>query len=322
MHNPDLKVKVKQLPELPGIYKMLDSGKNIIYIGKSKCLKKRVQSYFTASPKWEKVTRMVSAIRDIEVIVTDTHLEARLLECRLIKEHKPRFNAQMKNDQRYFFLKVEACNLSRPISITAERDTDCFGPFRSKFIISEFINRLKCIYPITQGTNRYEFEYHLFPVNMEKEAYELNRQTLLEIFSSEEKLRVLIDSIVAKMEEAVSGLQYEMAAIYRDMVDCLKIIKNGLDGYRSLALKHILLKLPTVDGFKLFYVVRGCIINTLKLTVISEESVREFIRNSECLSAIHVPEGDTEKSFIDYRDVLYSEISSLAEDQYELLLCQ
>ena len=116
MTNTDnIKEKLKQIPKLPGIYKMLDSRGNIIYIGKSKCLQNRVKSYFVASPKWEKVNRMVTMIKDIEYVVTDTHLEARLLECTLIKEHKPRFNAQMKNDQRYFFIKVENYNRYNPL---------------------------------------------------------------------------------------------------------------------------------------------------------------------------------------------------------------
>lgn len=319
MQSTDLIEKVRQLPELPGIYKMLDSRKNIIYVGKSKCLRKRVQSYFTGSPKWEKVTRMVSAIKDIDYIVTDTHLEARLLECRLIKELKPRFNAQMKNDQRYFFLKVEADNLSRPITVASEREEDCFGPFRSRFTISEFIDRLRCIYPITRGTDRYEFEYHLFPVSMEKEAFEHNRQILLEIFSSESNLLILTESILNKMEEAASGFQYEMAAIYRDMIRCLKIIQNGLDGYRSLASKHLLLKLPIGEGYKLFYVVNARIINTLKLPELTEEALRDFIRSCRNHPAHNAPDVNTEKSFIDFRDVLYSEIANLAEDQYELL---
>lgn len=320
-HIEYLKEKAKQLPELPGIYKMLDNRNNIIYIGKSKCLKKRVLSYFTASPKWEKVARMVTAIRDIDYIVTDTHLEARLLECRLIKEYKPRFNAQMKNDESYFFIRVETNHSSRPLSVVSERDVDCFGPFRSRFTISEFIDRLRNLYPITLGTNRFEFEYHLFPVTLDKSTFESNRQILLDIFSKEHKLLMLIESISAKMEEAVTGYQYELAAIYRDMVHCLKLIKYGLDGYQDLASKQILLKLPTNDGYKMFYVDkgRGIIMNSLKLPAISEEAIREFIQVSRGISVEGAPDHATEKAYIDYRDVLYSEISSLSVEEYELL---
>ena len=75
---------------------MLDFKGNIIYIGKSKCLKKRVHSYFVKSPVWEKAKKMAPLIYDINYIVTDTHLEAMLLECEMIKTIKPYFNAAMK----------------------------------------------------------------------------------------------------------------------------------------------------------------------------------------------------------------------------------
>ncbi len=173
------KDKLKQIPKLPGIYKMLDSRGNIIYIGKSKCLQKRVQSYFVSTPKWEKVNRMVSLINEIEFIVTDTHLEARLLECKLIKELKPYFNAQLKNDQRYFFIRIDDYNRYHPLSITSERTENSFGPFRSKYTISECLNRLKNLYPITKPNDRYELDYHMFPIVMEEVIFKQNREVLL-----------------------------------------------------------------------------------------------------------------------------------------------
>jgi len=96
-----LKNKRDQIPAQPGVYKMLDASGRIIYVGKSKCLKKRVNSYFTKAFKHSKIEKMVFLIADIEYVVTDTHLEARLLECQLIKEIKPYFNAQMKNDRHF-----------------------------------------------------------------------------------------------------------------------------------------------------------------------------------------------------------------------------
>ena len=80
------------LPMEPGIYKMIDAKGNVIYIGKSKMLNKRVKTYFANNPNWDKINRMVRLIDDIDFIVTDTHLEARILECSLIKELKPIFN--------------------------------------------------------------------------------------------------------------------------------------------------------------------------------------------------------------------------------------
>lgn len=314
----NIKHKIKQIPELPGIYKMLDFAGNVIYVGKSKCLKKRVQSYFTGSPAWEKVSRMVTMIRDIEYIVTDTHLEARLLECKLIKEIKPRFNAQMKNDQRYIFLKVEPYNPYNPLSVALERSEDCFGPFRSKFKISEFLSSMKNIYPLALVNDSYEFEYHMFPVSLDRETFAQNRSLLLELFTDEDRIISFMEAMNKKLQEAASEYRYEIASSYRDMIHSLAVIKNGLDGYKSLSVRDILLKLPIPGGYKLFYVSCGYIINSRISPALSETAIEEFLRDSKAkLSEISSLAGN-EKSGIDYRDILYSEISGLPDDLIEL----
>ena len=311
---------LKQIPRLPGIYKMLDSRGNIIYIGKSKCLQKRVQSYFVSNPKWEKVNRMVAMIKEIEYIVTDTHLEARLLECKLIKEHKPRFNAQMKNDQRYFFIRVEAYNrYSNPLSIVEERTEDCFGPFRSQYTFSEFLDRLKNIYPISHNNNRYEFEYHMFPINMTEDVFESNRDVLLALFRCEDNIQLLLNALELKIEEAANAYRYEMAAVYRDMMRCFRMIKNGLNGYKSLSDRDILLTIPIVQGYKLFFV-SGCrVIHSMIISETTREVKERFIQ--DCISRQSVDRDtlDNEKVWIDYRDILYSEIFDLPEEMVEFL---
>src|SRR5690554_855055 len=115
--SPAIKEKLDQIPPLPGIYKMLDSRGNIIYVGKSMCLRKRVSSYFTGNHRWKKVEKLVFFTADIDYIVTDTHLEARLLECEMIKKLKPVFNSQMKNDNGYVYLKVESDSRYKVLSV-------------------------------------------------------------------------------------------------------------------------------------------------------------------------------------------------------------
>lgn len=313
------KDKLKQIPKLPGIYKMLDSRGNIIYIGKSKCLQKRVQSYFVSAPKWEKVNRMVTMIKEIEYIVTDTHLEARLLECKLIKEHKPRFNAQMKNDQRYFFIKVENYNRNNPLSIAEERSENCFGPFRSKYTISEFLDRLKNLYPFTKIDDRYEFEYHMFPVDMEEEVFGRNRELLLEIFTNENCILSFLEGLQSKLSEAATQYRYEIAAIYRDMIHCIRMIKNGLDGYKSLAARDIFLTIPIEAGYKLFYVSGGCIIHSMSCSELAQEVKESFLLESKSKVFCDRDILDNEKLWIDYRDILYSEISDMPEKMVEIL---
>ncbi len=311
--------KLKQIPELPGIYKMLDARRNIIYIGKSKCLKKRVKSYFVSSPKWEKVNRMVSLIKDIEYIVTDTHLEARLLECRLIKELKPWFNAQMKNDQRYIYLKVERGNPTRPLSIVRERDQDCFGPFRNKYTLEDFVTRLKNLYPITKSEERYEFDYHLFPVKMDQAQCEHNCNLLLELFSEEENILNLNKALQSKLEEAAAQYRYEIASVYRDFIQVFSQLKYALNRYKDLSDKKILLKLPYPEGYKLFFILKGRIVNEKAVPFLEGKLIREFLQDSALMSNDFLPMAGNEKSELDFRDILYSEILDLEEELWEII---
>jgi excinuclease ABC subunit C len=313
-----IKDTLRQIPELPGIYKMLDSGRNIIYIGKSKCLKKRVKSYFVNSPKWEKVTRMVSMIKEIEYIVTDTHLEARMLECELIKTHQPRFNAQMKNDKRYIYIKVDIYNPNHSLSVTAFRESDCFGPFRSKYTMEEFIKKLKNLYPIVGIEQGYEAEYHLFPLKLDKEMFERNRQALLELFTADDRISLLIATLQTKLIEAVSEYRYEIASYYRDIIIGFTNISHGLDGYKKLATRDILLKLPIPVGYKLFYITGGFILHRRAVSEASAEVIADFLAESRVQSSYY-PTPMDEKSGIDYRDVLYSEISDLPEEMVHFL---
>ena len=312
--------KLKQIPKLPGIYKMLNSQGVIIYIGKSKCLQKRVRSYFVKTPKWEKVNRMVTMIRDIEYVTTDTHLEARLLECSLIKEIKPHFNAQMKNDRNYFFIKVENYNKYNPLSVIEERADHCFGPFRSKYTISEFLGHLKNIYPIVRNGDRYEFEYHMFPVAMQQDVFDQNKALLTELFTSEDNLLLLTNALQSKLEEAATSYRFEMAAIYRDMISCFQMIKNGLNGYKNLSSRSILLKLPMDNGCcKLFYILNGSIIHSMLTENPSQDIRKDFIKASKSLiPSVHSIQ-ENEKEWIDYRDIIYSEISDLPDELVELL---
>ncbi|BCJ98988.1 GIY-YIG nuclease family protein [Anaerocolumna chitinilytica] len=311
---------LKQIPKLPGIYKMLNSQGAIIYIGKSKCLQKRVQSYFVKTPKWEKVNRMVPLIRDIEYIITDTHLEARLLECSLIKEFKPRFNAQMKNDRNYFFIKVEDYNKYNPLTVIDDRTEHCFGPFRSKYTISEFLVHLKNIYPITKDGDQYRFEYHIFPITLERELFDLNKTVLFELLESEDNLQLMVNTLQSKLEEAVESYRFEMAAIYRDMIACFKMIKNGLSGYKNLSSQSILLKLPVDnDRYKLFYIKNGSILHKMITDKVTNEILKKFINSSEQLIPSVNSIQENEKEWIDYRDIIYSEISALPEEMIVLL---
>lgn len=305
--------KISRIPEQPGIYKMLDSHGNIIYVGKSKCLKKRVKSYFTSNPKWEKVKKMVSFINDIEIIVTDTHLEARLLECELIKSLKPVFNAQMKHDRGYVYLQVGENHRYNPLSVIKERESNTFGPFRSRFMLMELAAMLKNIYPLVKKDRYYEFDYHLITAELNKASFTETRNILIELLSDDDNITCFIHEAETKMQEAASSYQYETAARYRDIIAGMTIIKYGINGYRNLSVRDIVLKLPIADGYKLFFISRGAIKLKKPFNDLSDHDINGFI--AEGIEAQPQYELDMdEKSAIDFRDIIYSEILTLPED--------
>jgi excinuclease ABC subunit C len=330
MINEVIKNKLKELPHLPGIYKMLDNKGNIIYVGKSKCLNKRVKSYFAATPTWEKVKKMVGLIQDIDYVVTDTHLEARLLECELIKSIKPVFNSQMKNDNRYVYLSVGNNHKQAPLTVTAYPAENSFGPFRSKHTLIDAVSYFNNLYPLTKDEGSYQFNYHILPCIMDKDNFLKTREALLEILGSSINLEVMIRLNEEKMMTAASELKFETASFYRDVISGLKYMKHGIDGYSSLLNRKIILKIPSEKGVKLFLVSEGNIIHKKLYKTMCRKNLDAFIRKgNETLIKDNLPlfptkglivntydkEFMTEKMSIDFRDILYSEITSLSEDK-------
>lgn len=205
---------INTIPNKPGIYQMKDIEGNIIYIGKSKTLKKRVKSYFYTTHKFEKINKMVFSIHDISFITTDTHLEAQILECALIKKIKPIYNSQFKNHKKYNYLKVENFNRFKPLAIVNEREGEnCFGPYRSRNTLLEIIEIFKNIYPITKYEDDYEFTYKILPQPMKKETFENNKQYLIEILSIAECMMNFINRLEKKISESASKLHFEKASI-------------------------------------------------------------------------------------------------------------
>lgn len=309
-----LKDKLKQVPMKPGIYKMMDSKGNVIYVGKSKMLNKRVKTYFANNPKWEKVNKMVHSIDDIEFIVTDTHLEARLLECSLIKTIKPVFNSQMKHDRGYVYLKLENYNKYKALSIVESREENSFGPFRRKSHLTETINALKNLYPILNSGNAYIFDYHLFPVTLNKNTFNENRISLNEILSDKSKASVFIMELENKMKNEASLNNFEMASLYKDILANINYIIYSINKYNELVKRNIILTIPIEEGYKLFYISKG--------KIIKKEKQKELCHTDIFSEAVLTSTEDNnldEKSLIDFKDIIYSEIISLPESMVKYL---
>lgn len=313
--NEKLEKKLKNLPEASGIYQMLDKRGNIIYIGKSKCLKKRVQSYFVPSPVWDKAKEMAYFIEDIEIIVTDTHLEAMLLECELIKKIKPHFNSMMKNDEKYIYLTLEENCRRNPLKITGIRENQSFGPFRSKGQLQELIDNLRNLYPITRKGSRYEFEYHVFPQEMEKEIFANNRKILKNLFSSQTAVNGFLRALEREMKRSVKEERFERAAQYRDLQTRFIWFQRYLARLEEWNKKDILYEVPLESGYKLFYISDGRIISCRKVAESSEEIRSDFREEAKNVKK-ELPQSRREKELLDYRDIVCAELAGASERVY------
>jgi len=292
---------------------MLDSTGLIIYIGKSKCLKKRVKSYFSKAPKPSKVEKMVFFIDDIDYIVTDTHLEARLLECQLIKEIKPFFNSQMKNDRKYSYLKIANYSQSHALSMVSEHEGDTFGPFRGRGLIQSFIDTVTHLFPVVENNNSYEFNYSTLPETMSPADFMENRRILMKVFSKDTSMEYFIDLLKIRMNEEVAQHNYERAATYRDLIKSMTYISHVLYDYKSLMTRDILLKIPVRDGEKLFFISKGKIILKKYYPVLSQPEIDAFLDEGLRMRSAIVPDWD-EKAEVDFQNILFSEIQSLPDE--------
>ncbi|MCK9498244.1 MAG: excinuclease ABC subunit UvrC [Bacteroidales bacterium] len=146
----DLDIKIKALPQNPGVYKYFDKQGNIIYVGKAKNLKKRVSSYFVKNHQSYKTNVLVKRIKNIEYIVTETENDALLLENILIKSLQPRYNVMLKDDKTYPWICIKKESFPR-VFYTRQKIKDgseYFGPFTSVYTIKTLLNLIRQLYPI------------------------------------------------------------------------------------------------------------------------------------------------------------------------------
>ena len=170
----DIQEELKKLPSSPGVYIMRDADDRILYVGKAVSLKNRVRQYFqSARGKSPKIVRMVSKIDHFEYIVTDSELEALVLESNLIKEHRPKFNTMLKDDKSYPYIKV-TLGEPYPRVVTArgmkKDNSKYYGPYPTAGAVKDMIELVRKLYrlrscskklPEAQGKERPCLYYHI-----------------------------------------------------------------------------------------------------------------------------------------------------------------
>lgn len=235
----DIEEELKKLPEKPGVYLMHDKNDHIIYVGKAIVLKNRVRQYFQKSRNVSpKIARMIEQIAWFEYIVTDSELEALVLECNLIKEHNPKYNTMLKDGKSYPFLKATVSEEYPRFVLARQMKRDgarYFGPFTSGAAIRdtiELLNRLfhlrncRRVLPRDFGKERpclyHQMGQCLAPCQgtVPKEEYQQNFRKALSFLNGNTK-EVLRD-LEQKMKDFAENMQFEEAAVYRDLIDSVK----------------------------------------------------------------------------------------------------
>jgi len=242
----ELRKKVQTLPYEPGVYLMKNKEGNIIYIGKAKNLRKRVLSYFTQKGSSEtsnwKTSKLVSKIEDIEFLVTDNEIEAFLLESNLIKQYRPLFNIDLKDQQRYTYLKISDERFPRLLVARRNRDGKfmgikgkVFGPFvhgSSKYLTIGLLRKIFKIRICNTLPKRPCLEYFINNCdapcinNVTQGEYMNNVQSLENILSGKKSIEDFIEKMQYDMISASNSLDYEKAKAIRDTVSRLENLRS------------------------------------------------------------------------------------------------
>ena len=229
-----IKSKLELLPTSPGCYIHKDKNGTIIYVGKAKNLRNRVRSYFRGSHD-TKTEALVSEIVDFEFIVTESNIEALLLEINLIKENKPKYNIMLKDDKSYPFIKITNERYPRMI-ITRQVKKDgglYFGPYPDVGAANEIKRLLDRIFPFRKCTNppsKVCFYYHLgqcmaHTVCHKDEAYFKGMAQEVSDFLKGQDDKI-IDELKLKMTTAAQNMEFERAAEYRDLIQAIGTLRT------------------------------------------------------------------------------------------------
>lgn len=229
-----IKSKLELLPTSPGCYIHKDKNGTIIYVGKAKNLRNRVRSYFRGSHD-TKTEALVSEIVDFEFIVTESNIEALLLEINLIKENKPKYNIMLKDDKSYPFIKITNERYPRLI-ITRQVKKDgglYFGPYPDVGAANEIKRLLDRIFPFRKCTNppsKVCFYYHIgqcmaHTVCRKDEAYfKAMSQEVSDFLKGQDDK--IIDELKSKMTLAAQSMEFERAAEYRDLIQAIGTLRT------------------------------------------------------------------------------------------------
>ena len=237
----NIEEELKKLPGKPGVYIMHDASDAIIYVGTAISLKNRVRQYFQSSRnKGAKIERMVTQIARFEYIITDSELEALVLECNLIKEHRPKYNTMLKDDKSYPFIKVTVEEAYPRVLFARRMKKDksrYYGPYTSAGAVKETIELLHKLYQIRTcnrnlprdiGLDRPCLNYHIHQCQapcqgyVSKEEYRESVNQVVSFLSG--NYEPVLQMLEKKMQDASDALEFEKAIEYRELLSSVRAV--------------------------------------------------------------------------------------------------
>lgn len=335
---------LKDLPQLPGVYMMKNSLDEIIYVGKAINLRKRVRQYFQLKHgEYSKTAVLVSHIKAIETIVTDSEMEALILEANLIKKHRPRYNILLKDDKSYPWIRVSLYEDYPKITMTRDFKKDgskYYGPFTSSMAVKNTIEAILKVYPLKTCNRQVKYgkksgrpclNYHIGQCQgpcmgkIKPDKYRENIDSILKILNGH--YDQLAKSLTINMEKAAGQYDYENAAKYRDQITGIAHIAEKQKINSDNQQDQDFLNMAASDEFacfQVFHVRAGQLLGRdhFFLNGIGEESVEEitetFIKQyfSDCA---YIPKEIVIATALESHQTLEGYLSELAGRKIKLL---
>lgn len=236
----DIRVKLRTLPDRPGVYQFYDKNGEILYVGKAKSLKKRVSSYFNKNIEHGKTRVLVKQIKDIRYIVVDSELDALLLENNLIKEYQPKYNIQLKDDKTYPWICIKKEPFPRVFKTRrlVKDGSKYFGPYPSVRVIDALLDLIRELYPlrtcaldlspakIAAGKHKVCLEYHLGnclgPCEGKQSEEEYNTYITAIENIVKGNLTEVIRNMRALMQEHAEALRFEEAQVLKSRIETIE----------------------------------------------------------------------------------------------------
>lgn len=272
-----IKEILDNLPTRPGVYLHKDKDGKIIYVGKAVNLKSRVRSYFQANVDSYKTHKLRQQITDIEIIITDSELEALLLEMNLIKKHQPRYNVRLKDDKRYPYIKVHWADPFPKVTVTRRMEKDgsrYFGPYTSAWAVHQSLDLLRKVFPyltcdriITGQDERACLYYDIKLCNgpcigaVDQAQYRAMIQQLMDFLNG--KSDHILKDIQRRMVAAADDLDFEKAAQFRDQLKAVERIVERQKVIADVDTDQDVIAFARVDGdacVQVFFIRHGKLI--------------------------------------------------------------